>query len=179
MSSLYPELRAAAEVEAWIEAHGEELELAGGVLPDEILGLIDANDADFAAKTERLVMTIRNLEAHADAASIEAERLRKLAVSRKRKAATIKANILRAFEQTGRDLVQTDLCRVSRVRGPVSVRLTDPDAEPPDRFTRIKYEFDKTAAKAAWQHVAPEEPGAVDVPNEGITLERKAQLRIK
>ena len=179
MSSLYPELRAEAEVVNWIETHAEELELAGGVLPDEILGLIDANDEAFSARVESLVGTITNMMAMAEVAQRESVRLRELAASRKRKAETIKANILRAFEETGRTVVETDLCRVSRVRGPVSVRLTDPDGEVPDRFVRIKHEFDKKLAKECWKHRAPEDPGVVDIEGEGITLERKAQLRIK
>ena len=178
MSDLYPQIRAEESVARWMDEHAEQLHDAGGVIPPEILGLIDANDAEFEAKTETLVLIMRTLEAQAAAAQIEADRIRELGASRKRKAATIKANILRAMVETGRAKVETDLCSVRRAKSGPSVRLIDPE-QIPDRFLRTKYSFDATAAKAAWADAVPEEPGERVLEDEGIVLVRGEHLRIR
>jgi len=178
MSSLYPQIQAEQSVAEWMESHAEELNDAGGVIPDHILGLIEANEAEFDARAETLVLTMRTLEAQADAAGIEATRIRELGASRKRKADTIKKNLLRAMVETGRSSVETDLCSVRRAKSAPSVRLIDPMSVP-DRFTRVKYTFDAAAAKAAWKHVAPGEPGETVLEDEGIVIVRGEHLRIR
>ena len=178
MSSLYPELREEQAVADYIDSHGEELELAGGILPPELLGLIDAAGTAFDAKVERLVLLVKTLEAQAAAAQIEADRIRTLGSSRKRRAATITRNILHAMKETGRDTVETDLCSVRRARSAPSAKFVG-TGNPPDRFVRVKYAFDAKAALNAWSHLIPDEPGTVAVPGEPIEIVRGEHLRIK
>ena len=180
MSSLYPELLEEQRVADWIDEHGEELELAGGILPPELLGLIDANDAAFSAKVERLVQMIVNLDAQAAAGQAEATRIRTLAASRAARAKTIKKNIRHAMVETGRQRIETDLCDVRRAKSPPSIRYTGEKGEKiPDRYVKITYSFDAAKAKELWNHLAPDEPGTVEVPGEPIEIVRGEHLRIK
>ena len=177
MSSLYPELLEEQRVADWIDEHGEELELAGGILPPEILGLIDAAGTAFDAKVERLVQMIANLEAMAAAGQAEADRVRTLAASRKNRAATIKKNILHAMRETGRSRIEEALCDVRRARSAPSYKYTGP-SKVPDRYVKISYAYDAAKAKALWNHLAPDEPGTVQVPGEPIEIVRGEHLRI-
>lgn len=161
------------EISDAMQAIAEALiENGGDTITPELAGQLDAIEGEFEQKVERCVLYIRNLEATAEAAKQEAQRLTVLATSRTNAADSLKRYVKGEMERTEHLKVETPLivARVQKNSAP-SVAYTGSLDTLPTEYVRITRSLDSRAVIAALK------AGAA-LP-EGVAVETGTHLRIR
>lgn len=149
------------------------LEERGGELDDEIEARLDAIEADFERKCERLCGWRANLAASAKAYQEEADRLASRAKTLTRSADSVKRYLFAQLERSGRQKLEAGTWRLSVQRNSQpSVTVSVDPAALPERFRRITVEADRRALLNAWKD------GTGPIP-EGVVIEVGHHLRIR
>lgn len=154
-----------------LEEIGAALAEAGGELTPELAERLDLMAGAFEDKAESIALFVKECEANARAAEMEAERLGGIQEHFERKAQGLKSYLLAAMRRTGRTSVRTPLVRVWEQRnGRPSIRYVgDLDALPAE-YVRTKREVDT-------QYAYVEHSAGAKLP-EGFIVEHGTHLRV-
>ena len=161
----------------WIAEHEKEIVAAGGELPPELTELLERIEGDLTEKVRRIALVILNLTASARAAHGEAERIAGMARGYERQAESLKRYLMFQLERAGTSRVETPIVKV-RIQKNTRPSIRCGSAEIPERFRRLRVEFDGMAAYEALRasRCLPDEPGRVEVA--GLVVELGRQIRI-
>lgn len=110
---------------------------SGGEITEEIEAQLEAMEGAFAEKVERVALRIRELEATADAAKSEKDRLQAMEKANKGAASSLKSYLQAYLERQGRDRVETMKVRVRIQNSTPSIRWTRDLDELPEDYRRI------------------------------------------
>lgn len=150
---------------------GAELMDAGGELSPELEARLDAIDASFEGKVERVALYIRELEVTADAAAAEAKRLAAMAAARGGAAKRLKEYLKQNLERTGKQRVETDRVRLRLQKNSrPSITWARSIDDLPERYARITVALDGQRAYDDWK--------AGELPS-SFTVETGTHLRIE
>lgn len=145
----------------------------GGELTPELEELLAHEVGTFESKVERCLLYVRNLEASAEAAQGEANRLAALATSRGNAAKRLRDYVHDEMVRAKIDKVETGLivARVTKnsrpsIKWPLPIEALDP------RFVRITMALDGTKAYEAWKANSTSLP-------EGFVVEQGTHLRVR
>lgn len=149
--ALHEHVTAFLTVLDWIDENPEELEAAGGVLPEHLEELLDEVEGDVRAKMERVALMERHVKANADVAEAEAKRIQAMAKGWDRKRKALRTYLGMQLRRLGETRLDWPTVKVRRqVAGQPSIRAeepTDEDLEMPFwKLIPARYEFDYRAA---------------------------------
>lgn len=168
---------------------------SGGELTPEIEEALDALEGALEEKVERTVHVIRTLEGQAEAARVEADRLKDLQRTRSKAADRLKDYLQAQLRMANVKKIEADTCVVRRQRNgrpsisyvgkmeelPEAFRAVrirggklaglDPEELPPEVQERASVEADTSAAYEEWK-------AGAELP-EGFRVERGEHLRIQ
>ena len=148
----------------------QAIEDAEGELTPELSAQLDAIPDAFKAKAERVGLYIRNLQSLAQAAELEAVRLKALAASRENAATRLKAYLLQNMQRMELKDVVTPLIKLRiQVNSRPSIHWPE-GQEIPEAYRRVTVSLDGQAAYEAWK--------ANGTLPEGFVVERGSHLRL-
>ena len=156
----------------WIEEHADEIEAAGGEVPEYLEGLLDAAVEGLEEKVKRTALVVQNLGANAKAAKSEADRLAATARTYERQAEVLKRYLKIQLERAGVPRVETELVKARiQTNGRPTIVPLNPDAIP-EAYQRVRVEFDGAKAYDELKSAGllPTEPGEVVIDGLRVTL---------
>lgn len=139
------------------EEYARVLELAedGEDIGDVLAMLGDRLDD----KADRCMAVLKNLEADEACARAEADRLSRLAKSRKGQSKRLRDYILACMDASGVTRIKGPRFTITAKDGPEGVTVEDVDQVPDEYLKAPKREADKTAIKRAWKENGECVPG--------------------
>lgn len=141
-----------------------------GEVPEGLEDRLDSLEGDFTTKVDACLAYMRERAGRAEIRRLEAKRLAALAQCDENAADSIKRYVQRCLEMTGTKRMSTGRFDMTVAQSPPSAKLAD-GLPIPAQFKRIKEEFDKSAAVAAWKAGEP-------LPA-GVTVEQSHHLRVR
>lgn len=153
--ALHEHVTAFLTVLDWIDENPEEMEAAGGVLPDHLEELLEEVEGDVRGKMERVALMERHVKANADQADLEAKRIADHAKAWERKRQALRTYLAMQLRRLGETRVDWASVKVRRqLAGQPSIRT---QGEPPQdeasaaalpfwKLIPARYEFDYRAA---------------------------------
>lgn len=152
---------------------GEKIADGGGELTPELEAQLDAMEGAFEEKAERIALFVKECEANAVAAHMEATRLSAIARHFETKASGLKDYLLAAMNRSGRTSVKTHRARIwTQKNGRPSIRYAgNIDALPPE------YIRTKTMREVDTQYAYVEHQAGAKLPD-GFIVDHGTHLRI-
>lgn len=123
-----------------------------GEVPPQIAEQFDAVALELNEKLDNCYRVLRTLEADAEAAFDEADRVLQIAHQRQKRVDWMKRYILESMQATGLQKHESAICkmRIQKNSRP-SIRMFDGEEIPP-QYQRVKIEFDGTTAYEDWKN---------------------------
>jgi hypothetical protein len=144
------------EIGVELEAIGNLIADQHGVLNEATEERLDKMEGEFTEKVTRIALLIRQMEADAEAAKVEEERLKAIRKAYQVSAKSLKTYLHYHMEAMGQSLIKSPRARVriqSNTQPTISQNL--PLDELPAAFVKTKLEVNKRAALEAWERSSP------------------------
>lgn len=159
------------EITDEIQEIGELIAEAGGELSPEMEARLDAMEGALETKVENIALFVKESEANAAAALIEANRLSGIAKRFTTKAEGLKSYLLFALRRSGRSSVKTLRVTVREQKNSrPAIRCALAPEMVPEKFRRVSTTVDLALAYEEWKR-------GNELPN-GFVVEAGTHLRI-